>query len=93
MAFLLQVSCCPLSGIAGGCRITPNLENFGTKTLLFPMAEFLETGLLYRFVRHGKRIGMIKTESEFIASKDGEYGFFFKHSECYIKASRSETAR
>jgi hypothetical protein len=32
-----------------------------------------------------KRIGMIKTESEFIASKYGDYRLFFKHSDRFVQ--------
>ena len=34
---------------------------------------------------HAERIGTITTESEFIASKYGDYRLFFKHSDRFIR--------
>jgi len=34
---------------------------------------------------HGKKIGTISTESEFIASSYGDYRLFFKHSAKFIR--------
>ena len=38
-----------------------------------------------KLLAHGRKIGTITTESEFIASKYGDYRLFFKHNARYLR--------
>lgn len=50
-------------------------------------AALLKTGPgdLDQLIPHAERIGTVTTESEFIASKYGDYRLFFKHSDVFLR--------
>ncbi|MDP2658285.1 MAG: hypothetical protein Q8O78_07720, partial [Candidatus Deferrimicrobium sp.] len=50
-------------------------------------AALLKTGAadLDELIPHAERIGTVTTESEFIASKYGDYRLFFKHSDVFLR--------
>jgi hypothetical protein len=72
--------------------LAQNLPSGATIYEILALDESQETALraqgignLEALIPHGQRIGTITTESEFVASKYGDYRLFFKHSDIFMR--------
>jgi hypothetical protein len=63
-------------------------QNLASGTTIYDVMavdESADTAPLENLIPHAKSIGSLTTESEFIASRYGDYRLFFKHSDVYLR--------